>query len=703
MASIRAIWGIEIGQCALKAVKLRPTDDGKVELLAFDLIEHPKILSQPDAAPDELIKAALEKFVSRNEFQGDKFVFGVPGQQTFARFCKLPPVDEKKIPEIVRFEAGQQIPFDMADVVWDYQVFRSKDLPDVEVGIFAMRKDLIRKHLDAYAAVGITPIAIQPMPSALYNFCRYDVVGEITEGTATIVIDVGAEHTDLVVVEPHSAWTRNIPLGGNAFTEALVKAFKLNFAKAEQLKRTAVTSKHARQIFQAMRPVFADLVAEIQRSLGFYGSTHRATTLNQVLVCGNAFQLTGLKKYLENNLNVAGGVRQLEKFNQMVTTATTNAPQFTDNILSFAGVYGLALQGLGLSTISANLLPPELARVAMWHKKRPYFAAAAACVGLAASFPWLRTSMDMSALASTRDLGDEARRIVEKARNFEKEFAAASTDTGAQEQKIKKLLDLSKDRDVVPLIMALLNQSLPEIDPALAAAKTPADLKKVIASDPARFDRTKRGEMTIEGFSVVFDPEIDKFKRTPRSITSGSAFVQATGGRAGGRPTGEMARRAGRGEDEGGEEPASGGGTGAAGPGAGFYVSFTGYLLYGQQSSEASSFLESSFYPRLRELFNQPGLGFHMPETDPQSNDPTPAKRNLYGTTPQPRFQTNVALQNPLALARPGANPTDPDQVTVLYPDPVTGEEMAKDWVYEVSFKLRLGEAPAKKEGTEKP
>ena len=72
-------------------------------------------------------------------------------------------------------------------------------------------------------------------------------------------------------------WTRTIQIGGNNFTEALVRAFKLSFPKAEQHKRTAASSKYARQIFQAMRPVFADLVQEIQRCIGFYTSLHRET------------------------------------------------------------------------------------------------------------------------------------------------------------------------------------------------------------------------------------------------------------------------------------------------------------------------------------------------------------------------------------------------------------------------------------------
>jgi type IV pilus assembly protein PilM len=90
---------------------------------------------------------------------------------------------------------------------------------------------------------------------------------------------MGALATDLIVMEGSRIWSRPIPIGGNRFTEALVSAFKISFDKGERLKRNAAASKHARQIFQAMRPVLADLVSEIQRSIGFYTSTHRETQL----------------------------------------------------------------------------------------------------------------------------------------------------------------------------------------------------------------------------------------------------------------------------------------------------------------------------------------------------------------------------------------------------------------------------------------
>src|SRR5262249_23512501 len=122
MARSGTVWGIDIGQCALKAMRCRPHDDAdKIVVEAFDYIEYPKILTQPDANPAELIADALKQFLSRNHVHNDRVAVSVSGQSGLARFIKLPPVEAKKIPDIVRYEARQQIPFDLNDVIWDYQ------------------------------------------------------------------------------------------------------------------------------------------------------------------------------------------------------------------------------------------------------------------------------------------------------------------------------------------------------------------------------------------------------------------------------------------------------------------------------------------------------------------------------------------------------------------------------------------------------
>src|SRR5580765_6917177 len=117
---VPGVWGIDLGQSALKAIRLE-LKDGQVVATAFEYIEHPKILSQPDADPDELSREALNQFLSRNQIRGDIMAISVPGQRGWARFVKLPPVDEKKLPNILNFEAKKLFPSPFEKFVWFFQ------------------------------------------------------------------------------------------------------------------------------------------------------------------------------------------------------------------------------------------------------------------------------------------------------------------------------------------------------------------------------------------------------------------------------------------------------------------------------------------------------------------------------------------------------------------------------------------------------
>src|SRR6266705_274920 len=182
----QGVWGIDVGQSALKALRLEVID-GLLTATAFDYIEHPKILSQPDADPDQLTREALEQFLSRNSLRGDMVVISVPGQSGLARFVKLPPVEEKKIADIVRFEAKQQIPFPLEEVVWDFQKLSSGsltgDFVETEIGLFAMKREMVHRVLQQFKDVNVEVHIIQMAPLALCNFIAFDQLGKGPEGT----------------------------------------------------------------------------------------------------------------------------------------------------------------------------------------------------------------------------------------------------------------------------------------------------------------------------------------------------------------------------------------------------------------------------------------------------------------------------------------------------------------------------------------
>ena len=155
MAKIQAVWAIDIGQAALKALKLVPgPTPEQVVTEAFDFIEYPKILSQPDADAEELVREALATFTDRNDVKGCRVAIAVPGQAGLVKFIKLPPVEKKRIPDIVKFEAKQQIPFALDEVVWAYQQIGDEDeegdddeFTMAEVGLFAMKRDQINRAI----------------------------------------------------------------------------------------------------------------------------------------------------------------------------------------------------------------------------------------------------------------------------------------------------------------------------------------------------------------------------------------------------------------------------------------------------------------------------------------------------------------------------------------------------------------------------
>jgi len=372
MASARFAWGIDIGNRALKAIKLVRGEGGQLRVDDFEVIEHENVLSSAGDNRESLIQSALTNFVQRHLSKGGVVGVSVSGVSSFARFIKLPPVEPKKIPEIVRFEAIQQIPFPLDDVEWSYQLFQEPESPDVEVGIFAMRRELINAHIKHFTDVDLNVQVVQMNPLAVYNAMYHD---NRIQGT-TMIIDMGAENTDLIIADGETIWLRSIPIGGNNFTEVLVKSFKLPFNKAEDLKRNANTSKYARQIFQAMRPVFADLVAEIQRSIGFYSSVHRDSRIKKVVALGGAFRLAGLQKYLQQNLQL-----DVEKLNEVAAGAPADAKlatTFNQNLLSLVSAYGLAIQAMNEGKITSNLLPMKIRREKLWGDKMKWFGAAAA-------------------------------------------------------------------------------------------------------------------------------------------------------------------------------------------------------------------------------------------------------------------------------------------------------------------------------------
>ncbi len=382
MARGKDVWGIDIGKCGLKALRCsRSSETGKLVAEAFDYIEYPMLLTQPEADPAELVQNAVEEFLSRNDVAGDTIAVSVPGQAGLSKFIKLPPVEAAKIPDIVSYEARQQIPFPLEQVVWSWQrleggIEESGFVIDAEVALFAMKRDQVTRALEPFNKADIEVDILQLTPVALANLIMADQLPPADEidpdapPPSIVLASIGVDSTDLIITNGLRIWQRTMPIGGNNFTRALVQGMRMTFAKAENLKRNAARADDPKKVFQTLRPVFNEFASEMQRSLNYFTGQDRTATIGRVLLVGNASKLRGLSDFLSKQLQLE--VHRLREFTGLEGNVVIRSPAFMENQLAFGTAYGLALQGLGVAGLRTNLLPPESLRDRLIQAKRPW-------------------------------------------------------------------------------------------------------------------------------------------------------------------------------------------------------------------------------------------------------------------------------------------------------------------------------------------
>lgn len=625
MAKTGAVWGIDIGQCAIKALRCRPheTDADRIVVEAFDYIEYPKLLSQPDAEPDELVNDALKTFLSRNEIKGDQIAISVPGQSGLARFIKLPPVESKKIPDIVKYEARQQIPFALEDVVWDYESLAGGSQEEgfsleTEIGLFAMKRDQVTTALQPLKNAGIDVDHIQLAPLSVYNFTCFDLLDELNDAdfdpasqpASTVILSIGVDTTDLVITNGYRVWQRNIPIGGSHFTKALTKELKLTFTKAEHLKRNATKAEDPKSVFQAMRPVFSDLVAEVQRSIGFFTSNNRNTELARVVTIGNAMKLPGLQRYLGQNLDLS--VESIDEYRSLSGGSVTANPAFEQNRLSFPVAYGLCVQALGKSRISTNLLPTELITERMIRAKKPWAVAAASILmaGMLVNY-----SSHVSALQTARTDDSSWSDAIRQSQSMSTRVSGYESDNLEAKDRFDQVVSISDNLQSNEDGRALWLEMYKAIKLALPKDERPLEEKQRTAEDVSsrpelhitsmdcqQYKDLSQWFVNVQAFyDEVSQEKLDAEKAAAKEAAAAAAEAAESGEEVESESEGQLDEEI---YDElavddfglGGEA-----GSGSGPTGEGWVIQLVGHHFHNQGGLEGEQFVRETFIQQLEE------------------------------------------------------------------------------------------------------
>ncbi len=215
-----------------------------------------------------------------------------------------------------------------------------------------------------------------------------------------------------------------------------------------------------------------DFVGEVQRSLGYFTNTHRDAKIEYMVGLGNAFRLPGLQKFLQEKLQLE--VRKLTKLERVTGEEVTAAPTFTENILSFAVAYGLALQGLKQSRLQTNLLPHEIRVERIVRGKKPWAVAAAAALLLAVAGLTFGYSMEKRAVRQSGNgrANRKAKKTAEKVSANSKKYEDFETDKKNAIAAVRKLNGGVEERFNWQNLIEYINMALPRPNGEKLVVKT---------------------------------------------------------------------------------------------------------------------------------------------------------------------------------------------------------------------------------------
>ena len=277
-----------------------------------------------------------------------------------------------------------------------------------------------------------------------------------------------------------------------------------------------------------MRPVFADLAAEIQRTVGFYSSTNRQVNFRQVIALGSTVKLPGLIKFLQQSLSLP--VKRLDNYDSLHLAPEVSMAQFSENIANLTGVYGLALQGIGLGTINSNILPREIARTAIWKKKQPWFAAAAAMFVITSLFSLLQAKSLKNDIASqeTKNYLNKISAVTKKVNQSQTQKSKVQAEMQAAQDTIADYARPYRDRTIIPHILRAVRQCTPNEnnvdDPdqlALYEAYRDGEREAVMA-----IPRPQRQQVFLTRIDIVYLDDLNKSFRNVGLSTTGASSAR---------------------------------------------------------------------------------------------------------------------------------------------------------------------------------
>jgi type IV pilus assembly protein PilM len=334
--------GLSIGSSAIKLVELKRS--GKIwKLLHFGIVQLPEdVIVNREIVNQIAVVDNIKQLVSQIKLKSKSVCTSLSGTSLIIKRMTLEVPNLKELQDQVFWEAEQYLPFDVSEVVMDYQMLsRAKD-NKTDVLLVAVKKTVLESYMTSIADSGLKPKIVDVDFFALQNL--YEVNYPANPSEAVAIVDIGASAMKLVVVHAGvPVFTKDSAVGGRNLTAEIQKNLNLSYADAETLKVGGGEQAMPQEVSDLMHIMAENLGTEIKRALDFYNASSSGAPVAYVLLTGGSAKIPELSKMVEESCGLP--TQLMNPFNAISYDPGVFTPDYVQAIAPIASIpIGLALR-----------------------------------------------------------------------------------------------------------------------------------------------------------------------------------------------------------------------------------------------------------------------------------------------------------------------------------------------------------------------
>lgn len=385
MLNVKSFLAADFGAATLKLAEFEPNEAGGLRLRQYGFRGLGQEGLQEGTREAALLKA-LQDLLANGGFASRQVNVCAPGFHVFSKFVKLPPVDTSKVTQIIQYEAQQNVPFPLEEVVWDYQILGAAATGELEVLLVAIKSDIVEGLFRTSDLAGTKLSMVDVSPAALANAFRYNY-GDL-EG-CSMLLDVGAKTSNLLFFDKDTVYARGINIGANSITADFAKESKLPWDEAEAMKidqgfvslggaYEEPEDPNQQAISKIARQVMTRLHIQVNQTIQFYRGQQGGAAPVRLFLSGGASTLPYTAQFFAEKLNLP--VEYFNPLRNVQIDPAVNIEELAKVGHQMGELVGLGLRNLAHCPIELNLMPKSSLQVQQFSAKKPYLIATMACL-----------------------------------------------------------------------------------------------------------------------------------------------------------------------------------------------------------------------------------------------------------------------------------------------------------------------------------